>query len=290
MKEANSKAMGWGVTFHRVARSAERNHNGHLGVNCDTGSSSQIPLGWSFILRESQASMKPHVWIRLSILVAFLGGATWLLYETGSIKFFLHKENLLHLLKSMTPWDVVVFVLLQASQVVIAPIPGEVTGLAGGYLYGPVLGVLWSTIGLTIGSFAAFLLGRTLGRPVVDKFVPQHTMARFDYLLHHKGAFIVFLLFLIPGFPKDTLCWFLGLGHLNNREFLVISTTGRLLGTVLLTLGGDFIRHHHYGRFSILVGIALVAVLAGMAYRDKLERLFRLWHIKRIRKNKRSDS
>lgn len=235
-------------------------------------------------MQENQTPRKPRIWLRLLILATLLGGATWLFYETGVIRLFHRKENLLQLLKSMRPWDVVIFILLQASQVIIAPIPGEVTGLAGGYLYGPILGVLWSTIGLTLGSYAAFILGRSLGRPAVERFVPQSTMARFDYLLRHKGAFLVFLLFLIPGFPKDTLCWFLGLGHLSTVEFLVISSTGRLLGTVLLSLGGDFIRHHQYGRFSVLVGVALLFILVAMAYRDKLERVFRLWHIKRARR------
>ncbi len=73
---------------------------------------------------------------------------------------------------------------------------------------------------------------------------------------------------------------------MTTTEFLVIGGTGRLLGTVLLTLGGDFIRHHQYGRFSILVGCALLLVLVVMAYRDKLERLFRLWHIRDYRRKK----
>jgi uncharacterized membrane protein YdjX (TVP38/TMEM64 family) len=143
---------------------------------------------------------------------------------------------------------------------------------------------------LTIGSYIAFALSRTFGRPFVDRFVDKAIMNRFDYLLHHKGAFLVFLLFLIPGFPKDYLCYILGLGHLSTMEFLVIGGTGRLFGTILLTLGGDYIRHHQYGRFFILVGIALIVVFIAMAYRDKLERLFRIWHVMdyKRRKAKRS--
>ncbi len=160
------------------------------------------------------------------------------------------------------------------------------TGLLGGFLYGPVLGIVLSTIGLTIGSFFAFALSKSFGRPFVDKFVNNKTLERFDYLLHHKGAFIVFLLFLIPGFPKDYLCYILGLGHLTTKEFLVISATGRLFGTILLTLGGNYIRLHQYGKFSILVGIGLVVVFVAMAYKDKLERLFRIWHIIEYRKKR----
>lgn len=156
----------------------------------------------------------------------------------------------------------------------------------GGYLYGPLLGIALSTVGLTTGSYLAFALSRTFGRPFAEKFVNKKTFKRFDYLLHHKGAFLVFLLFLIPGFPKDYLCYILGLGHLTTVEFLVIGGTGRLFGTILLTLGGNFIRQHRYISFSVLVGVAIVVVFIALAYRDKIERLFRLWHIRSYRKKK----
>lgn len=220
------------------------------------------------------------------MLVVVIGGLSFLSYKTGLFHFFLKKERLIGFLQSLGPMAVFGFVLLQAAQVVFAPIPGEVTGLLGGYLYGTIGGVFLSTVGLTMGSYAAFALSRSYGRPLVERFVSKGTMERFDYLLRHKGAFIVFLLFLIPGFPKDTLCYFLGLGHLTTTEFLVIGGTGRLLGTVMLTLGGDFIRHHQYGRFSVLVGVALVVLFLAMAYRDKLERLFRLWHVREYRRKR----
>ncbi len=152
------------------------------------------------------------------------------------------------------------------------------TGLLGGYFYGPVIGVILSTTGLTLGSYVAFILARILGRPFVERFIDDSTFRRFDYLLHHKGAFLVFLLFLIPGFPKDILCYILGLGRLTVMEFLIIGGTGRLFGTILLTLGGDFIRHHQYGRFFILAGVAILAILLAMVFREKIENLFRRWH------------
>lgn len=229
---------------------------------------------------------RSNIWIKPLILILIVGGLTLIFYKTGLIHFFLNKERLLSFLDNLGAIAFIGFILLQAAQVVAAPIPGEVTGILGGFLYGPVAGIILSTIGLTIGSFIAFTLSKTFGRPLVDRFVNKATIDRFDYLLHHKGAFLVFLLFLIPGFPKDTLCYILGLGHLSTKEFLLISVPGRLLGTVLLTLGGDYIRHHQYGNLSILVGVALVVVFIAMAYRDKLERLFRIWHIKDYRKRK----
>ena len=190
-------------------------------------------------------------------------------------------------IRSLGFWGFAGFILLQVIQVVAAPIPGEATGFIGGYLYGPFLGVVLSTIGLTIGSFVAFSLSRTFGRPMVEKYVDPSLIGRFDYLLHHKGAFLVFLLFLLPGFPKDYLCFILGLGHLTTLEFLTIASAGRLLGTILLTLGGSYVKNQQYAQFFVLCGVAVVLVFLAIAYKDRLERLFRRWHERRDRRGKK---
>jgi len=231
-----------------------------------------------------------HIWLRLLILILIVGGLTLVLYETGTIQFFLNKKRMAHFLDSLGPMSGLVFVLLQVAQVVAAPIPGEVTGFLGGYVFGKFFGVVLSTIGLTLGSYIAFILARTFGRPLIEKFIPKGTMQRFDYILHHKGAFLVFLLFLIPGFPKDWLCYILGLGHLTTTDFLVIGGTGRLFGTILLTLGGSYLRHHQYVRFYVLVGIGISVVIVALAYRDKLDRIFRFWHLKGLRKKRQVEA
>jgi uncharacterized membrane protein YdjX (TVP38/TMEM64 family) len=224
--------------------------------------------------------------LRLLLLFFIIGGISWLVYISGLWEFFTSKQRLIAFLDSLGPFAIVGFVVLQVLQVVVAPIPGEVTGLIGGYLYGPVAGVVLSTIGLTLGSYIAFALARVFGRPFVERFVEKSIIKRFDYLLHHKGAFLVFLLFLIPGIPKDYLCYILGLGHLTTMEFLVIGGVGRLFGTILLTVGGDFIRHHQYKEFSILAGITIIVILLAMLFKKKLERLFRIWHITSYKKKK----
>ena len=193
---------------------------------------------------------------------------------------------MLQFIDSLGPLGLVGFIFLQVLQVVVSPIPGEVTGLLGGYLYGPVMGVFWSTIGLTLGSYIAFALGRAFGRPFVERFIDKSILKRFDYLLHHKGAFLIFLLFLIPGLPKDYLCYILGLGHLSTMEFLVIGGVGRLFGTILLTVGGDFIRHHQYREFWILAGITIIMIFLAMMFKVRIERLFRIWHITSYKKRK----
>ena len=199
----------------------------------------------------------------------------------------MNQHRLVAWIHSLGAWGFAGFILLQVVQVVAAPIPGEASGVLGGYLYGPVVGVVLSTIGLTLGSYVAFTLSRYFGRPLTDKFVDAKTMERFDYLLLHKGLFLIFLLFLIPGFPKDYLCYILGLGHLTTLEFLAIATTGRLLGTMLLTLGGMFLRNHQYYRFFLLSGAAVVIVFLTIAYRDRLEKFFQSLHERHLPKKRK---
>lgn len=235
---------------------------------------------------EALPDKKPHIWLRLSFLVLLVGGLSFLVYITGLWDFFMSRERLIAFLDSFGPFAFVGFILLQAAQVVFAPVPGEVTGLIGGYLYGPVVGTVMSTIGLTLGSWGAFALSRRFGQPFVDRFVPKAAMKQFDYLLHHKGAFLVFLLFLIPGIPKDYLCYILGLGHLTTMEFLIIGGTGRLFGTILLSFGGTYLREAQYANFFILTGVAITVVLIAMVFKKQIERLLRQLHIMDYKKKK----
>jgi len=206
---------------------------------------------------------------------AVIAGMVYVLYATGLIDLLTNKNRLLQFIKENRTHAATIFIGLQVVQVVAAPLPGEVTGFVGGILFGPVWGVVYSTIGLTIGSWLAFMLARLLGRPLVERLVSAETIQRYDYVMKHKGLLLAFLMFLIPGFPKDILCYVLGLGHMQQRDFLLVSASGRLLGTVLLTMGGTYFRDAHYGALFTIVGVSLGIILIAMIYRDRIELVLR---------------
>ena len=208
----------------------------------------------------------------LLLAIAVMAGMFYALHATGLMDLLTSKSRLLEFIRDNRTHAATIFIGLQVVQVVAAPIPGEVTGFVGGILFGPVWGVVYSTIGLTIGSWIAFMLARWLGRPIVERIASRATLERYDYVMKHKGLLLAFLMFLIPGFPKDILCYILGLGHMQQRDFLIVSAAGRLLGTVLLTVGGSFFRDAHYGAFFTVVGVSLAIILLVMIYRDRVER------------------
>lgn len=213
---------------------------------------------------------------------------TYALYAFGLIDLFLDRQRMLAFIHKHRAYAAVFFIGLQSLQVVAAPVPGEVTGFVGGYVFGTFWGIVYSTIGLTIGSWFAFMISRLLGRHIVESVVSPDVIKRYDYVMKHKGLFLAFLMFLIPGFPKDILCYILGLGHMGQRAFLLVSTSGRLLGTTLLTIGGTYFRDARYGAFFTVVGIGIGTILAVMIYRENIEGWFRRMRLAQHLKSRRA--
>ncbi len=164
-----------------------------------------------------------------------------------------------------------VFILIQVSQVLLAPVPGEATGFIGGYLFGVVQGFIYSSIGLTIGSWLNFFIGRFFGDRYAKRIIPALTLKRLDHALRHQGILVVFILFIIPGFPKDYLCLFLGFGsNLPIRVFVILSAIGRMPGTLMLSMQGAFLFSRSYGRLAVLTGISLGIILLAYRFRHTL--------------------
>jgi uncharacterized membrane protein YdjX (TVP38/TMEM64 family) len=186
------------------------------------------------------------------------------------VRFYSSRREIKNFLVSVGPYAPPVFILLQALQVVIAPIPGEATGFLGGYVFGTWLGFLYSSVGLTLGSAAAFGLGRWLGASVVRRLVSSEVYHKFDFVARTGGELVAFILFLIPGFPKDFLCFLLGISPMPFGMFLVITSFGRMPGTWLLSIQGAKVRGAHYLEFVIFLTIAAAAALLAYNYRDRI--------------------
>ena len=180
------------------------------------------------------------------------------------------KDKLSEFLRHLGPYSPAVFVLLQVLQVIAAPFPGELTGVAGGFVYGETFGFLLSTVGLSLGSWVAFELASILGRPFVERFVRAEVLRKFNFLTTRTGTLICFVLFLFPGFPKDYLCYVLGLSRMNLSTFLIVSVIGRLPGTYLLTMQGATIRNEEYHTFLYIAVISLAAVAVAYFYRNQI--------------------
>ena len=208
------------------------------------------------------------------VLVALLSLSTYLFLHYDLYLFFTSKRKIIEFIR-VSPFDEIVFIFLQVVQVVAAPVPGELTGFIGGYLYGPVLGTIYSTIGLTLGSWLAFVLAHFFGMPLLEKIVKPTVIEKFDHFMEHQGILVSFFLFLIPGFPKDYLCYIMGVSRMPAGTFLIISAAGRLLGTIMLTLTGNSARNGQYVLLGCFVVVGILIFIAAYYYQDKLLELLK---------------
>jgi uncharacterized membrane protein YdjX (TVP38/TMEM64 family) len=192
------------------------------------------------------------------------------------VRFFSSRTRVSAFVASFGPFAPLAFMGIQFLQVLFAPIPGELTGFIGGYLFGTGVGFIYSTIGLTLGSWVAFLIARRFGFSFVRRFVGKETMEKFDYLMEHQGAFFSFFFFIIPGLPKDYFCYLLGLSPMHVLTFLVVSTIGRIPGTLLLSMQGEAVRSEDYRAFFVVLGLGLLALVFALIYRDRIESWLRI--------------
>ncbi len=185
---------------------------------------------------------------------------------------FKGRDELRTYVESWGAWAPVAFITIQALQVVIAPIPGELTGAVGGFIFGAGLNVLYSTVGLTIGSVIGFAGARIIGLPLVKLVVPEHFMEKFRFLTERRGTLLTLAFFAFPGFPKDILCYVLGLSPMGFVMFVIVCTLGRIPGTVLLSFSGSAVYDQNWTLLIVLAVVCLVSMGAVFLARDKLDR------------------
>lgn len=209
-----------------------------------------------------------------TILISLLLFAIFSIALTIAINVYIPLDDLEQIKKiiaeSKTLGPVLV-VALQAIQVVLIPIPGQVTGLVSGYFFGPFLGTLYSMIGLVIGSYIVFYASKKLGRPFVKKIVEEETFKKFDYLSKNTGTAAIFLVFLLPMLPDDAICFISGLTKIKTRTFLLAAISGRLPGCFIANAIGSGLAISTFQTGLIFAFSILVFTVLMYIFRDKVE-------------------
>lgn len=185
-------------------------------------------------------------------------------------RLFSDREQTRQFISSFGSSAPAIFILIQVLQVLLAPIPGEATGFIGGYLFGVLPGFIYSSIGLTAGSWLNFMIGRFLGERYVRKLIPADQFKKIDRKVKRQGVILLFILFLFPGFPKDYLCLALGLSTLPVKIFVFLAGVGRMPGTFVLSLQGAFLYEQNYVLLGILIGACLILALLCYVYRERI--------------------
>lgn len=183
----------------------------------------------------------------LIVLLAVFAAAV-ILYVYGKnhgwFTLFESAESLQRYVASFGAWAPLAFFALQFLQVIISPIPGSITTLVGGLLFGFFYGFVLSFAAVFIGSLGAFLIGKKFGRPLVERIAGKHIVEKYMESVSSRQRILLILMFLFPFFPDDMLCLIAGLSAMNLPSFAL---------TVILTRPWGLL-------FSALVGSGVIAI------------------------------
>ena len=221
-----------------------------------------------------QAYEKRRRWlsgISLAVVTALTLLATW--FVCSWLSSF-SQEGFRDYIRSFGPLGWLVLLGLQILQVFVALIPGELLETGAGYAFGPVWGTVICYLGVAVASVLIFLLTRRFGVRLVEVFISREKINELRFLnTERKRNTLIFLLFFLPGTPKDLLTYFAGLTDIKMSSFLCISLVARIPSVLTSTFGGHLLGTEQYWGAVILYAVTGAVSMTGLLiYRSILRR------------------
>ncbi|NLY29620.1 MAG: TVP38/TMEM64 family protein [Firmicutes bacterium] len=186
-------------------------------------------------------------------------------------QLFSNRAALEAFLEQAGPWAPAGFVMLNVLQIIIAPLPGNIIGVAGGYVFGFGMGFLLNVISMVIGSLLVFQLSKRFGKPLVEKFVGPKTGSFLAKLSTKKGIRGIALIFLLPFVPDDALCFVVGLTPMSTRTFLILILGFRTPGILVSTLTGAGLINLTAAGWGAVAALAIIALYVFWTKGEALE-------------------
>lgn len=168
-------------------------------------------------------------------------------------------------------WGRLLFLGMMIFQVFFAIIPGEPLEIGAGYAFGAIEGTLLCLIGTTVGGILVFLLVRKIGVRLVEVFFPIEKIRSLWFLRTAKRRnWLTFLLFFIPGTPKDLLCYFVGLTDMKLSTWIWITSIARIPSIITSTIGGDALGEEQYVLAIVAFAVTAIVSVVGILIYQKI--------------------
>ena len=211
---------------------------------------------------------------RIAVIVGLLAltaglAAFCILYGPELLAFVADAPRFRAWVDETGPLSRVAFVLANMAQIVFAFLPGEPLELGAGYAFGFWEGTLWCLVASALGTALVMVLVRAFGMRLVGLFFPPEKIASVRWLRDaRRFELLLFLVFLIPGTPKDLLTYVAGLGTSPVWRIVALTTVGRIPSIVSSTLAAGALGDGNYTVAAVTVVLTLALVAAGVvAYR-----------------------
>lgn len=210
--------------------------------------------------------------VSLISVLLFIGLFIFLFFAVGRplIQFVEEPEKFRAWLDSYGVWGRVIFLGMTLLQIVVGIIPGEPLEIGAGYAFGVWEGFLLCELGILIGSALIWCFSRYLGMKAVETFYPREKLNELRFLKDSpKLNITAFILFFIPGTPKDMLTYLLGLTPMKLSTCLFITTVARIPSVITSVIGGGALGEQNYLMAVIVFAVTGLLSLAGILYYQK---------------------
>lgn len=212
----------------------------------------------------TEAHKKKIYLIAIIVALVFVGVVGYLVGKP-MIEFVREPERFRAWVDSSGLWGRVAFVGMVVFQLIIAIIPGEPLEMGAGYAFGAVEGTLLCILGCVIGSALVFLFVRRFGVKLVEVFFSREKIRSLRFLQDSRRLnLLTFIVFFIPGTPKDLLSYFIGLTDMKLGTWLLITGVARIPSIVTSTVTGDALGLQNYQFALIAFGATLLLSLVGI--------------------------
>ncbi len=186
------------------------------------------------------------------------------------------RTKLKGIVESYGAFGPLMFILLQVVQVVIAIIPGEPIEIIGGMLFGGFYGYLLCMAGVLLGTVFIYYLVKWIGQPMVSAFVNSEKLSKYKIFNDEKRLeTLVFILFFIPGTPKDALTYLIPLTRIKPSKYFVYATIARTPSIISSTYVGTNIGKGNWKASIVIFLITALVGFIGIKYNDKIILRFR---------------
>ncbi len=160
-----------------------------------------------------------------------------------------------------------VVALLMALQVVFVFLPGEIIEVLAGLFYGPIEGMLICLVGAAIGSIVIYVFVSKLGIRFIERYLGKEKLKQVSFLQNNpKLPYLLFIIFFIPGTPKDIITYFMPFTSMKLSQFLVITSIARIPSVITSTVGGNAIGIQQYDFCIAVFAITGIVSLIGMYF------------------------
>lgn len=191
--------------------------------------------------------------IFIAIICMILMGVVCLLLYEPMMNFLKDPEALKKHLESYGIFGGFILVLVMTLQVVFVFLPGEIIEVLAGFIYGPMEGMLLCLLGAAFGSTIIYTFVRKLGIKFIDKLLGKDKLDQVSFLRNNdKLDVLLFIIFFIPGTPKDIITYFIPLTDMKLSKFLIITSIARIPSVISSTIGGNALGLAQY-EFTIFV-------------------------------------